>query len=316
MLKHGALKKFVLGSAQFGMNYGINNLTKLNINAISSILDQANEAGITKIDTARAYGDSESILGSTLSALDIADNFLITTKLSPLPEFEGRITAPTNSLKTAIEISIQSSIKNLQIESIDCLLLHRATHLFYDQGFILKELIKLKEIGVINSIGVSVQNPTELKMALQCAVVSQIQMPFNILDYRWSQSIKLINQEKKKRQISIYTRSAFLQGLLLVDEKRKWMLAHASKEHNAVMDALKHFKIKFHRKSLSDLLINYVLGHSWVDGVVIGVDNCTQLAENIEIFKNQVLSQEELKYIYLNRPNVSNKTLNPALWRW
>ncbi len=309
------LNKFVLGSAQFGMQYGINNSKEPSLDLITKTLHKAIEAGITKIDTARAYGNSESILGNFLSTINPKNNPHITTKLSPLCEFDEKNTQPLLSLKKAIDKSVKTSIKNLQIETIDCLMLHRATHLFQNEGIIFEELSKYKEIGLIGSIGVSVQDPTELKLVLPIDNISQIQMPFNILDGRWSSTIELIKQEKNNRPLQIYTRSTFLQGLLLSDQQEKWSAAHALNEYEDVLSSLKSFQVKFNRCSFSDLLVNYVIGHDWIDGVVIGVDDTIQLSENIEIFQNQVLSLDEMKYIDMNIPTVSSRTLNPALWK-
>jgi len=309
------LDKFVLGSAQFGMQYGINNSKKPCLDLVTKTLHEAIEAGITKIDTARAYGNSESILGNFFSTLDPEKNPHITTKLCPLSELDEKSLQSTSSLKKAIHNSVRTSIKNLQIETIDCLMLHRASHLLQDEGKILQELNKYQEIGLIKSIGVSVQNPAELKLALAIKNIRQIQMPFNILDYRWSSSFELIKQEKQNRSLQIITRSTFLQGLLLSDHKEKWSAAHALNEYEAILSSLNRFMVKLKRFSFSDLLVNYVLGHDWIDGVVIGVDDSIQLLENIEIFQNQVLSPDEIEYIDMNKTKVSNKTLNPALWK-
>ena len=309
------LNKFVLGSAQFGMQYGINNSKEPSLDLITKTLHKAIEAGITKIDTARAYGNSESILGNFLSTLNPQNNPHITTKLSPLYEFDEKNLQPILSLKKAIDNSVKTSIKNLQIETIDCLMLHRASHLFQNEGIIFEELKKYKESGLIGSIGVSIQDPTELKLVLAIDNISQIQMPFNILDDRWSSSIELIKHEKNNRPLQIYTRSTFLQGLLLSEHQEKWSAAYASNEYEDVLSSLKSFQVKFNRCSFSDLLVNYVIGHDWIDGAVIGVDDNIQLLENIEIFQNQVLSLDEMKYIDMNIPTVSNRTLNPALWK-
>tara|TARA_B100000902_G_scaffold383323_1_gene422038 strand:+ start:1327 stop:2280 length:954 start_codon:yes stop_codon:yes gene_type:complete len=309
------LDKFVLGSAQFGMQYGINNSIEPSIDLVTEILKQAIDAGITKIDTARAYGNSELILGNFFSTLDPSNNLHITTKLSPLSEFDEKHSQSVSSLKKAIDNSLRASIENLQIKTIDCLMLHRASHLFQNEGIILEELSKYKEVNLIRSIGVSVQTPDELELVLAIDNISQIQMPFNILDSRWVSSIELIKKEKKNRQIKIFTRSAFLQGLLLSDSREKWSAAHALNNYRDVLSSLKSFQVKFNRGSLSDLLINYVIGHDWIDGVVIGVDNSIQLLENIEIFQNKVLSSDELEYIDMNKPKVSKRTLNPAIWK-
>lgn len=309
------LDKFVLGSAQFGMQYGINNSKEPSIDLVTKILQKAIDAGITKIDTARAYGNSELILGNFFSTLDPRNNLHITTKLSPLSEFDEKNLQSISSLKKAIDNSIRASIKNLQIKTIDCLMLHRASNLLQNEGVILEELNKYKEVDLIRSIGVSIQTPDELELVLAIDNVSQIQMPFNILDSRWVSSIELIKQEKKNRPIKIYTRSTFLQGLLLSDNPEKWATAHALNDFRDVLSSFKNFQVQFNRSSFSDLLVNYVIGHDWIDGVVIGVDDSIQLLENIEIFQNKVLSPDELEYIDMNKPKVSKRTLNPALWK-
>ena len=73
--------KFVLGTAQFGMKYGISNLNGTpNQAEIDSILDLANFNDIKKIDTAWNYGDSEKKIGKYLSRKK-NKNFIITTKI-------------------------------------------------------------------------------------------------------------------------------------------------------------------------------------------------------------------------------------------
>ena len=54
----------ILGSAQFGLNYGITNKKgKVSEQELVKILELAAESGITTIDTAPAYGSSEETLG-------------------------------------------------------------------------------------------------------------------------------------------------------------------------------------------------------------------------------------------------------------
>ena len=58
------VSQFVLGAAQLGMNYGISNKTgQPDKTEAFSILDEAIKNGVTMIDTAQAYGKSESIIG-------------------------------------------------------------------------------------------------------------------------------------------------------------------------------------------------------------------------------------------------------------
>ena len=54
-----------LGTAQFGLNYGIaNNIGKINHEESLQIIKTASSAGIDFIDTAINYGDSEECIGN------------------------------------------------------------------------------------------------------------------------------------------------------------------------------------------------------------------------------------------------------------
>ncbi|MDB2625702.1 aldo/keto reductase, partial [Flavobacteriaceae bacterium] len=56
--------KLILGTVQFGFNYGINNTAgKPSKENIKSILDLAYSSGIQLLDTAEVYGDSQNKIG-------------------------------------------------------------------------------------------------------------------------------------------------------------------------------------------------------------------------------------------------------------
>ena len=57
------MKKIVLGTAQFGMSYGLNNKKKIPFNIIKKIINKARKRKINFLDTAISYGNCEKILG-------------------------------------------------------------------------------------------------------------------------------------------------------------------------------------------------------------------------------------------------------------
>ena len=59
------ISKLALGSANFGLDYGVaNDSGKIPESELSDILLFAKEACIEVVDTAQAYGDSEARIGS------------------------------------------------------------------------------------------------------------------------------------------------------------------------------------------------------------------------------------------------------------
>lgn len=57
------MSKLVLGTVQFGLQYGVNSAGRPSVDAVRSILTEASKGGITTLDTSSAYGNSEEILG-------------------------------------------------------------------------------------------------------------------------------------------------------------------------------------------------------------------------------------------------------------
>ena len=82
------ISKLILGTVQFGLNYGIaNSEGKPDLNKVRAILRCAADHGIRILDTAAAYGDSETVIG-TVFAEDSAlkNHFQVVSKIPPLPQ--------------------------------------------------------------------------------------------------------------------------------------------------------------------------------------------------------------------------------------
>jgi len=73
------LNKLALGTAQFGLNYGINNKSGvIDEDSLSKLLNYAFDKGIDTLDTAYNYGNSEERIGKYLSVNN--NNFKVITK--------------------------------------------------------------------------------------------------------------------------------------------------------------------------------------------------------------------------------------------
>jgi len=77
-------EKMVLGTAQFGMDYGIANINgKPKKKEVFDILDLAWKKGIRRFDSAPGYG-SEALLGEFISANGLQDEAIVLTKIPSL----------------------------------------------------------------------------------------------------------------------------------------------------------------------------------------------------------------------------------------
>jgi spore coat polysaccharide biosynthesis protein SpsF len=305
------VKKFVLGGAQLGLSYGINNkIGRPKIKDVYEIVKKAIYNGVEYIDTAREYGESELILGKVLKT-DLKTRSKVITKLSLLNECQqdDRQTVVESFVKESV---FESCVK-LNTQTLDCLMLHRFDHIHQWSEVVLKTLVYLKVKGYINTLGVSVQSPEELIKALDYCEIEIIQMPFNILDNRWNFCIDKIIKTKKSRDLIVHARSALLQGLLVSKNVNLWKQANV--DNSDIINWLESCSIKYNRNSVVDLCLAYVRTQSWVDGVVVGMETLEQLDENLSNFDNPLMKDNEIKDVILSRPKVSKNTLNPSNWR-
>jgi aryl-alcohol dehydrogenase-like predicted oxidoreductase len=305
-----APKPMTLGGVQFGLDYGIVNTNgKVPEKDSIAIIRHAIVEGIEYIDTAAAYGDSERLIGKSL-ADGWSNRVKVITKLFPFNEKE--LSEKDDSfLSLMVKNSFRQSCENLKVNHLDTFMLHRAQQL--NNTHIFNGLKKLKEEGLINCIGVSVQSPQELEFVLHNQDVSIIQMPYNILDYRWKTMIEEIKREREERSLIIHARSALLQGLLCSDDDSKWQIAGIDNSSDII--SWLETKYKQHEKmSIADLCISYVNSQEWVDSVVIGVDSKKNLFANLQSISTPLMTNEALNDLISSRPFVNAKALNPANW--
>lgn len=255
--------KIALGTAQFGLNYGVANTTgQLTLNEVRKVTTFARSQGIDTLDTAIAYGESESALG----CIGVFD-WNIVTKLPALPD-------DCDDVEAWVRVQIQQSLKRLGVRQLHAVLLHRPAQLFGNQGAqLFSSLQHLVEEGLTRKVGASIYDPSELEQLTKHWDLGLVQVPFNIWDRRllesgWIYRLKALG-------IELHTRSAFLQGLLLMspDKRPAWF-----NQWNTLWNSWSQW---LHDSELSplDACLRFVLSIPEIDRVVLGVDNLLHLQE-------------------------------------
>jgi aryl-alcohol dehydrogenase-like predicted oxidoreductase len=303
----GPKAELVLGSVQLGLAYGIANKTgKPSREAALALVRRAADSGIVQFDTARAYGDSEERLGEALAGRET----LTVTKLSPLSELAAD--ASRESVRAAVDASIAKSCAALGRERLQCLLLHRASHLTDHGRAIWHRLLEHRRDGTIERLGVSVQSPQEARVALANPDVCHIQMPFNILDWRWREAgvVALCNE---RTDVTVHVRSVFLQGLLASGDPAIWPPIEGV-DPAEVLKIVAGLARECGRESIADLCLAYARGQDFVDGVVVGLETEEQLDLNLRLAVKRPLSPEECAAVERRIPRLPEQLLNPALW--
>jgi len=255
------IDSFILGTAQFGMDYGITNKTgRLALHDSKSILIEAHKVGIRTLDTAVSYGESEKVLGNILSETRLS--FDIITKI------DGR-----QPIRTLTE-QLEQSFRNLCVPRVSVLMVHNF------EGILRKEVIdlmaNLKEMGLIGKIGVSVYYPHQVEKILAADIgCGVVQMPYNVLDRRFDSFLPRL----RSVGIEVHARSVFLQGLLLVDENS---LDAKFRRLDASLRAINDLSRK-NNIPKNALLLNYVMARTWPGKVVIGVSSVKEFRDNVRV---------------------------------
>ena len=291
------MSSLCVGTAQFGMSYGIANDTgQIDFDSIIQIVDYSLNEGVEFFDTAQAYGDSEILLGRALGASKYKDTAKIISKLSPDISFKD-----VNSV-------FNNSLKNLRSDSLWGLLLHRY-EITRDYSKIFKEVSMLKTDGKLRFFGVSIYEPEDAMHALTNDNIDIIQVPFNILDRRLVDLnfFDLAVKYDKK----IFVRSIYLQGLLLLNRDQlikrnmQWVIPHLSYLWNF---------IEQNKIDIKEFALKSVLDMSNGARIITGIDSLDQLKENNMASTSVNINSQVLKSWWKNVPNYPVKLLNPALW--
>jgi aryl-alcohol dehydrogenase-like predicted oxidoreductase len=200
----GTTTRLALGTAQFGLDYGIANKGgRVPLPEARRILERARAEGVVTLDTAAAYGGSEAVLGT----IGVAD-FQVVTKLPALPP---GIEDPARWVRSQTE----GSLGRLRVPAVHGLLLHRPSDLLGPRGgAIYAEMARLQDEGFVRKLGVSIYSAAELDRLAGSFALDIVQAPLNILDRRLVDSGWL--QRLRSSGVEVHTRSAFLQGLLLL----------------------------------------------------------------------------------------------------
>lgn len=257
--------RLALGTVQFGLPYGIANQDgQVTRSTAKAMLHLAAAQGIDTLDTAIAYGDSETCLGEAG-----VRGFKLVTKLPAVPDGCADVSG-------WVQEQIAASQVRLGVSTVYGLLLHRPEQLLAANG---KELYfalqGLKDSGQVQKVGVSIYAPSDLELVTKLFRLDLIQAPFNLVDRRLHTSGWL--QRLKDDGVEIHTRSAFLQGLLLMpqdyipDKFSPW-----SDLWGKWHDWLSH-----HAVSALEACLAFPLSFPEIARVVVGADSVSQLEQII-----------------------------------
>jgi aryl-alcohol dehydrogenase-like predicted oxidoreductase len=278
--------KFVLGTANLGTTYGINNPDTYDRNTSEGILKHAIARGINTFDTAAEYGLAEILIGESSRT---NDNLNVITKV------------PTRESYTYeyVRNCLEDSLHKLQQNGIYGLMFHDPDiHKKKEIQEISKKLLgseKLEHIGF---------SAYELDAVLRAKDKNPnwtiFQIPENILDQRLNKSTELVDLANDNN--SLFIRSIFLQGLILL-------------KPNDLPYKFQKFGNIFHELQLAgdqmgmsvlDLCLSYASSITWSSGTIVSAASTAQL--------DQILDYKFVEMDFDKFARLPDDVLDPRRW--
>lgn len=280
-------KKLCIGTALFGMNYGILDNKQVKSSEIKKIISICKNKKINFFDTSNNYGVSQK-------------------KISNIGKKTNYISKIFIKSFTEVNSQVNQIFKELKQKNIYAILIHNSKILLSKKGEgIFLELQKLKKEKKINKIGASFYCPVVMNKVLKKFNLDIVQIPVNVLDNRFVKNNLL--KKLKRKKIEIHVRSIFLQGLLLENRYPKKI-----KKFEFIFDKFNMF-LKKNNVSALNYCLGYVLKFKEIDKILVGIRNSEDLAEILDFKKNFYKFNRFNKFTIHNKREL-NTLINPLKW--
>lgn len=287
--------KLILGTVQFGLEYGINNYVgKPSDDEVKSILDHAYKQNVCFLDTAEAYGDSQERIGNYHKK--------VKHKFNLITKYSSQIKLPPS-----IRERVQHNLTTLNVDKLYSYMFHSYNDYKLYHSRFCEDLNAMVNEGLIEKIGVSLYTNEEALQVLKNESIRLIQLPFNLLDNLNKRETVLT--KANELGVEVHTRSVFLQGLFFKDLS---LLSEKLKQLKPYLQSIRCLQEENNIK-MQDLALNYAIKQELISKILIGVDSLVQLKENIDSTKTQLDNSIMEK---INEMDVKEiKILNPVNWK-
>ena len=268
-----------IGTVQLGMNYGIaNEGGKPDEEKSFAMLRTAFENGAASLDTARAYGDSEEVIGRFLKTWE-GETPYITTKTRVAKD-------PDCDIEKHVITSMEESLVRLGVKKVNCVLHHNPVDMYDHREKLASAMERLVKMGYTDQVGVSVYTQEDVEEMLRYPQYTATQVPMSIFDQRLIASGTVA--KLKDMNYTVFVRSVFLQGVFFLDPDKVT-------DPILVKEAVP--KIRLLREiaaaegmSVAQLAIAFMRDTVGVTSLVLGADTPEQVKENIAYFDAPTLS--------------------------
>lgn len=299
------ISPMTLGTVQLGMNYGIaNNAGKPDEEKSFAILRTALEGGVTALDTARSYGDSELVIGRFLKQWQGKTPEIITK----IPTLQG---SSPKELEKFVTESAEQSLQRLGVNKLSAVMLHGAKDPIIHGKACADAMKALVDHHYTDKVGVSVYVAEDIEAMLQYDIFSLTQVPMSIFDQRlitggWIDRLA-------QRDYAVFVRSVFLQGLFFLNPDTMTdpiLLEQAAPKLRTLQ------KIAAEKNmTVAQLAIAFIRDCPGVTSLVLGADTPEQVKSNVAYFDAPALDEAVMALLRREFANVDIPAIMQVLSR-
>ena len=287
-----------LGAWQLGHNSGWQSMSE---KEAVELVEKSLEYGINFFDTAPNYGHGtgEERLGKALKGVD-RNKIVINTK------FGHTDSGITNFNSDYIRESLDGSLKRLQVDYVDSLIIHNPPTAYLDgnKNAHYEILERLIEEGKIKAYGASLDTYEDMTLLMNTTNAKVIEAFFNILHQDAAQAFAMALEKEVRIIAKIPLDSGWLSGKYTAestfhDIRSRWSRQDIQTRANLVNRVKEIIQAK---DTLVQKAISFCLAYDAVSTVIPGNVNIAQLTNNVESTNNPISDElvEKLEDFYLN----------------
>ncbi len=302
------VSELALGTVELGMAYGIPQPGEAPVPdeaEAAGILQGAVDAGVTLIDTARAYGLAEERIGRALGSrrqqIVLASKF---TLVGP-----DRALLHGGDLRRHFWASLHTSLTALQTDYLDVYQVHAGSDpSILDDGVIVDLLSAAKAEGKVRLAGLSAYGVALPLAGLASGGFDVLQVAYNVLDRRMEAQVF---PQAQAQGVGVIVRSALLKGALT--ERGDHLPAHLAPLREASRAFRRVARDLPGRPTPVQAALRFCLAHPAVSAALIGVRSPAELDEALALtdlpdLPPAVIAQLDALAL------TDEELLNPGVW--
>jgi len=292
-----------LGTVELGLEYGIADGQAVHLPSredAGRVLNSALDLGINYIDTARAYGVSEEIIGCALKTR--RKEYVLASKVGAPKD----VNAGSQAIRAHVSSSVQQSLKALQTDVIDVMQLHSVPAQMIRDGGMVEALQEFQRAGSIRFLGATTYGEEDARVVLEDGRFDCIQVAYSVLDRTLENTVLPLAQSNG---VGVIVRSVLLKGALT---HRYEYLPPSMRELKAAVAGIRGIA-ESASATLPEIAYRFVLAHPAVSSALVGTASVEELKAAVEFSGRGPLAPEcltQLRQVTLSDPNL----LHPGKW--